>query len=308
MNRSVFLLVFSLFLTAVAQGVTDQTEGKKTPLLQKKTSASDGPNQGDIVTNRIGMKLAYIPAGDFMMGSHEGASNEKPVHKVTISQGFYMGVTEVTQTQYKAVMGSNPSHFKGDNNPVERVNRDEAMAFCRKLSQSDGKIYTLPTEARWEYACRAGSTTEYSFGSDESELHKFANYCDKSNTTGYAWQDKQHDDGYDKTAAVGSYRPNSLGLYDMHGNVWEWCTDWFDESYYSQSGAVDPENTQSTGFHLLRGGNWRNWASVCRSATRFRLKPGTRSNSAGFRVVIEVQQRKSNYRSVNAQYHNPGTP
>ena len=204
-----------------------------------------------------------------------------------------MGVTEVTQAQYKAVMGTNPSHSKGDNNPVERVNRDDAMGFCRKLSQGDGKIHTLPTEAQWEYACRGGTTTEYNFGSSESELYKFGNYCDKSNTTGYSWQDKRYDDGYDKTAAVGSYRPNNFGLYDMHGNVWEWCRDWFDESYYSKGGTVDPENTQSTGFHLLRGGNWRNWASVCRSATRFKLTPGYRSNSVGFRVVIDVESPHS---------------
>jgi len=255
----------------------------------QKISGTYEPKQGDIITNRIGMKLVYIPAGDFMVGSNDGASNEKPVHKVTISQGFYMGVTEVTQAQYKALMGTNPSHSQGDNNPVERVNRDDAMEFCSKLSQSDGEIYTLPTEAQWEYACRAGTTTEYSFGSSESELYKFGNYCDKSNTTGYTWQDEQYDDGYDKTAAVGSYRPNDFGLYDMHGNVWEWCRDWFDESYYSKGGQVDPQNTQNTGFHLLRGGNWRNPASVCRSATRFRLTPGYRSNSVGFRVVIEVE-------------------
>jgi formylglycine-generating enzyme required for sulfatase activity len=255
----------------------------------QKISGYEGPKQGDIITNSIGMKLVYIPAGDFMMGCNDGNSNEKPVHKVTISKDFYMGVTEVTQAQYKALMGTNPSYFKGDNNPVERVNRDDAMEFCRKLSQSDGKIYTLPTEAQWEYACRAGTTTKYSFGNSESELYKFGNYCDKSNTTGYSWQDKRHDDGYDKTAAVGSYRPNNFGLYDMHGNVWEWCRDWFDESYYSKAGKVDPENTQNTGFHLLRGGNWRNWASICRSATRFRLTPGYRSNSVGLRVVIEVE-------------------
>lgn len=293
MNRGMFLLVFSLFLTTAALGVNTQTEGKKAPLLQKKTNAYNGPKQGDIITNRIGMKLVYIPAGDFMMGSHDGASNEKPVRKVTISKGFYMGVTEVTQAQYKALMDANPSYFKDDNKPLERVNRDDAMGFCRKLSQRDGKIYTLPTEAQWEYACRGGTTTEYSFGSSESELYKFGNYCDKSNTTGYSWQDKRNDDGYDKTAAVGSYRPNSFGLYDMHGNVWEWCRDWFDERYYSKGGTVDPENTQSTGFHLLRGGNWRNWASVCRSATRFRLTPGYRSNSAGFRVVLEAESAHS---------------
>ncbi len=289
MSRSIFLLVSSLFLTMAALGVNAQTDGKKAPLLQKKTSAYHRPKQGDIITNCIDMKLVYIPAGEFMMGSNHGNSNETPVHKVTISKGFYMGVTEVTQAQYKALMDANPSYFKGDNNPVERVKRDDAMEFCSKLSQSDGRVYTLPTEAQWEYACRADTTTEYSFGSSESELYKFGNYCDKSNTTGYSWQDKRHDDGYDKTAPVGSYMPNNFGLYDMHGNVWEWCSDWFDERYYSKSGTVDPENTQSTGFHLLRGGNWRNWASVCRSATRFRLTPGYRSNSVGFRVVIEVE-------------------
>ena len=149
MSRSIFLLVSSLFLTMAALGVNAQTDGKKAPLLQKKTSAYHRPKQGDIITNCIDMKLVYIPAGEFMMGSNDGASNEQPVHKVTISKGFYMGVTEVTQAQYQALMDANPSFFKGAIYPVERVNRDDAMEFCRKLSQRDGKIYTLPTEAQW---------------------------------------------------------------------------------------------------------------------------------------------------------------
>ncbi len=160
------------------------------------------------------MKLRLIPAGEFTMGSPGTESDrraDETQHRVTLTKPFYLGVTEVTQEQYQKVMGSNPSGFKGPQNPVEQVSWNDAVAFCRKLSElpsekSGGYVYRLPTEAEWEYACRAGTTTTYSFGDSESELGAYAWYIDNSGRT---------------THPVGGKRPNACGLYGMHGNVFE---------------------------------------------------------------------------------------
>ncbi|MEI7836387.1 MAG: formylglycine-generating enzyme family protein, partial [Planctomycetota bacterium] len=153
------------------------------------------------------MELVLIPAGTFTMGSPDGENgrrpDEGPQREVTISKAFHMGVYEVTQEQYEAVMGKNPSEFKGAKNPVECVSWDDAVEFCKKLSAKTGKTVRLPTEAEWEYACRAGTKTGFSFGDDYADLHKYGNYCDESNTNGLEWQDKEHNDGHDKTAPVG---------------------------------------------------------------------------------------------------------
>ena len=228
------------------------------------------------ITNSVGMKLVWIPAGDFMMGSDSGESDEKPIHSVRISKGFYMGQTEVTQAQYTAVMGTNPSNFKGDNLPVETVSWNEVMEFCRKLSREEGKTYSLPTEAQWEYACRAGSATTFSFGNSESALGDYAWYSSNSGS---------------KTHQVGTKKPNSFGLYDMHGNVWEWCSDFYDSNYYNRSGNIDPENTNSASHRVLRGGSWHSGAYGCRSAHRYWSTPGNRSSSIGFRIVLSVSSQ-----------------
>ena len=239
--------------------------------LQRKISAYYGPSPGEVITNSIGMKLVWIPAGNFMMGSDSGESNEKPIHSVRISKGFYMGQTEVTQAQYTAVMGTNPSNFKGDNLPVETVSWNDATEFCRKLSQKEnGRTYMLPTEAQWEYACRAQSTTVFSFGNSESALGD------------YAWYSSN------KTHPVGQKRPNGFGLYDMHGNVWEWCSDFYDSNYYGRNDNVDPENTNSDSNRVLRGGCWYDDALRCRSAYRSWSIPGDRYSDGGFRVVFSA--------------------
>jgi formylglycine-generating enzyme required for sulfatase activity len=195
-----------------------------------------------------------------------------------------MGVYEVTQEQYKAIMDKNPSNFKGAKNPVEWVSWDDAVEFCKKLSAKTGKTVRLPTEAEWEYACRAGTKTRFSFGDADADLHKYGNYCDKSNTDGLEWQDKEHNDGHDKTAPVGSYKPNAWGLYDMHGNVWEWCDDWYADSYVN-AGTRDPQGSASGNLRVLRGGGWYFYPRDCRSAGRFRSDPGDRFVGIGFRVV-----------------------
>jgi len=242
--------------------------GKKAVKPQAKDS--------NIATNSIGMKLIYIPPGEFMMGSPDSEkdrhSDEGPQHRVRISKGFYMSVTEVTQAQCKAVMGSNPSSFQGDDLPVEQASWNDAIEFCNKLSQKEGKGYRLPTEAEWEYACRAGSTTRFYFGDGDSQLSH------------YAWYDVNSGS---KTHRVGKKKPNAFGLYDMHGNVLEWCSDWYDAGYYSQSPGDDPKGPSTGQYRVFRGGRWGSSANSCRVAARNFLTPVDCSFSLGFRLVLD---------------------
>jgi formylglycine-generating enzyme required for sulfatase activity len=243
------------------------------------TVPSSPPAQaGRTIDNSIGVKLALIPAGEFQMGSPDSDSkadsNEKPQHTVRITKPFYLGVTEVTQEQYERVMATNPSNFKGAQLPVEQVSWDEAVEFCRKLSslpseRSAGRVYRLPTEAEWEYACRAGSKTKWSFGDSESSLGDYAWYSSNSGS---------------KTQAVGQKKPNAWGLYDMHGNVWEWCSDW--AGNYASTTVSDPSGATAGSYRVLRGGSWLSDARGCRSAYRFRFTPVSRSDSLGFRLAF----------------------
>ncbi|HOD80927.1 MAG: Serine/threonine-protein kinase pkn1 [Planctomycetes bacterium ADurb.Bin126] len=247
----------------------------------------------------VTMKLVLIPPGKFLMGSpdsdKDACDDEKPQHEVTISKPFYMGVYEVTQAQYEAMMGKNPSEFKGRDRPVENLSWQDAVKFCKEMSAKTGKTVRLPTEAEWEYACRAGTTTRFSFGDDGADLHQFGNYCDRSCT--FPWRGKKdaaHSDGHDRTAPVGSFKPNPFGLYDMHGNVWEWCSDWYAESYAKlpagEAGGktVDPTGPTSGTKRVLRSGCWHMVGpSMCRSAVR-RTNPGYNCYQEGFRVVVDA--------------------
>ncbi len=243
------------------------------------------PTAGSVTRPRSGIELVYIPAGEFMMGAENGGADEKPVQRVTIRDGFWMGKYEVTQAQWTAVMGSNPSNFKGDNLPVESVSWDDAQQFIQKLNaQNDGFSYRLPTEAEWEYACRAGTTGDYA-----GQLDAMGWYYENAGDTRL----KDSEWSYDKLKAnnnrthpVGSKQPNGFGLYDMHGNVWEWCEDWYHDSYAGAS--VDGSAWLSGGeqkYRVVRGGSWFFLASNLRSADRYFVGPGVRLNFYGFRVV-----------------------
>ena len=218
----------------------------------------------------IGMEFKLIPAGTFTMGEGDQADR---AHDVTLTKPFKMGVHEITQAQYEQVMGVKPSEFKGANNPVENVSWDDAVEFCRRLSElpaekAAGNVYRLPTEAEWEYACRAGTTTKYSFGDDESDFGEYGWYRENSGRT---------------THPVGSKLPNAWGLYDMHGNVYEWCRDWHGE--YPSGSVTDPSGATSSSSRVVRGGSWYFTADYCRSAFRDWVLPSARGGNLGFRVV-----------------------
>lgn len=243
-----------------------------------------GPVQAQSFSENLNgatLEMVLIPAGTFTMGSPDSeasrSNDEGPQHRVTLPQ-FYMGKYEVTQAQYQAVMGTNPAIFKGDNRPVENVSWNDATEFCRKLSQMTGKEYRLPTEAEWEYACRAGTTTPFAFGSSlSSEQANFnGNYPYGGAAKGVYRQ---------QTTVVGSFQPNGFGLYDMHGNVWEWCVDYWHENY--NGAPVDGSGWWSGGNsnrRVMRGGSWNYYGYVCRSAYRTISAPDFGSNY-GLRVV-----------------------
>jgi formylglycine-generating enzyme required for sulfatase activity len=243
----------------------------------------------DLITNTIGMRLKLIPAGSFVMGSDKGDSDEKPPHRVEITRPFYLGIHQVTQSQYRAVTG-NPSHFKGsDDLPVEQVSWFDAIEFCNRLSEREklwpcykvagetvtrenGDGYFLPTEAQWEYACRAGpgGTGVYCFGDDATKLGQYAWYQDNSGG---------------KTHSVGQKFPNSWGLYDLHGNVWEWCWDGFEANYYRNSPSADPSGPSLAPDRVIRGGGWGLETRYVRSAVRCGYATVYRSSGLGFRAA-----------------------
>jgi formylglycine-generating enzyme required for sulfatase activity len=212
------------------------------------------------------------------MGSPDSDSDafdyEKPQHTVRITKPSYLGVTEVTQEQFERVMGTNPSNFKGAQLPVERVSWEDAVEFCRKLSElpaerGAGRVYRLPTEAEWEYACRAGSKTKWSFGDSEASLGDYAWYYKNWNRS---------------TQSVGTKKPNAWGLYDMHGNVWEWCSDWFGD--YASTTVSDPTGPAAGSARVYRGGGWSGPAWGCQSAIRGRARPLYRGSHLGFRLAL----------------------
>jgi formylglycine-generating enzyme required for sulfatase activity len=265
--------------------------------------------------SNVTMKLTLIPAGTFTMGAREaefaeingvrtmvrepeeGAwATEFPRREVTLSKPFYMGVYEVTQEQYLQIMkkitpfGHKPPPAEGKTLPVHPIGWVDAVEFCKKVSALTGRTVTLPTEAQWEYACRAGTTTRFWFGDDDDELYKYDNYARAS-------QSKEHHDPFDGLAPVGSFKPNPWGLYDMHGNVSEHCSDWMGDDMvsggkrkesYANAGSLDPTGpkTAPEWYHVWRGGSYASPQYACRSAG---TRPYHSGDGCGIRVVVALK-------------------
>jgi formylglycine-generating enzyme required for sulfatase activity len=296
-----------LLVTGIAVRTGDPSSSRPTPpsaeVVANKSTRKETVVREDEkeITNSIGMKLNLIPAGKFTMGSpreERDRSEEEHQHEVEITRPFYMGVYEVTQKQYRQVMGANPSSFSKDGSykdqvrgkdtdhfPVENVSWQDATDFCKKLSarpaeKKKGLKYRLPSEAEWEYACRGGTRSYQVFHFGNSLSSRQANFNGHSPYGRAArgpapW----------RTCKVGLYRPNGFGLYDMHGNVWEWCSDWYDKDYYAKSPPRDPQGPSTGSLRVIRGGAWHFDGRICRSANRSLIGPGARGCSLGFRVA-----------------------
>jgi uncharacterized protein (TIGR02996 family) len=253
------------------------------------------------LTNSVGMKLALIPPGRFLMGSDAGEKDrqdgESPRHEVEITSAFYLGVYQVTQEQYEKVMGINPSQFTSSGSrsdrvadldtrsfPVDSVSWEQAVAFCQKLStlgKEKGRVYRLPTEAEWEYACRAGTSAAYFFGDFfTSEQGNF------DGNFPYGPVDKGP--YLSRPVRVGSFAANAFGLYDMHGNIWEWCSDWYGAEYYAQSTSSDPKGPRRGTLRSQRGGSWYSYGWACRSACRSWCSPTDSADRHGLRVAMTL--------------------
>ena len=244
-------------------------EGDKETVLTIKTDSVDLSLK--IVSKGFaGIELVFVEGGTFEMGAtaeqgEDAQDDERPVRTIRLD-GFYIGKYEVTQAQWKAVMGTEPSWFKGDNLPVERVSWEDAQEFCQKLSEATGKKYVLPTEAQWEYAARGGN---------QSQHYKYAGSNDIDEVAWYYGNE---------THPVGTKKANELGVYDMSGNVWEWCSDWY--ASYDENDTENPQGPAKGSLRVLRGGGWGNLAVVCRVSFRHNDTPGYRRHNLGFRVAV----------------------
>jgi formylglycine-generating enzyme required for sulfatase activity len=271
---------------------------------REEAHAGDGPDKGTI-TNSIGMKLVRVPAGKFTMGSPKsevGRSDDETIHAVEITRPFTMGVYHVTQDEYAKVMGRNPSWFSPNGSsrgklteratgwyPVDNVSWNDARQFCDRLSELDRRDghtrrYRLPTEAEWEYACREAGQSKAAFHYGD----KLGS--DRANFDGNFPLAAEEGPNLARTCKVGSYPANKLGLHDMHGNIWQWCADWYRSDYYENSSAKDPSGPERGGSRVIRGGSWCVTAKECRSAYRGNESPGFRDGTIGFRVVCDSRE------------------
>jgi len=238
----------------------------------------------------VKLEMVLVPAGEFLMGSpdadKDARDEEKPQHRVRITRPFYLGKYPVTQEQWEVVMAANPSNFKGAKNPVESVGWDDCRQFIDKLNKIIDKLnkkphpgggkFQLPSEAQWEYACRAGTASRYGFGDDEDSVGDYAWYLANSG---------------DRPNPVGQKKPNAFGLFDMHGNVGEWCEDWYGERYYAESTRDDPTGPARGSTRVNRGGGWDRPARYCRSAFRSYYVPGFRLNFVGLRLALSASDK-----------------
>lgn len=331
LNHILRALVLSLMLWALGgcKGLVDQVTGATKTAPPKDSAALSLPGKGwtsetrrvKVVTtegeawkeityyrNPMGMEFVLVPAGRFRMGSaispEETAkqfggdansyADEHPAHEVRITKPFLMAACEVTNAQYRLFRADHSSgdfqgaSLDGDAQPVTCIANDDARKFCEWLSRREGLTYRLPTEAEWEYACRAGSQARYPWG-DKLDA-RFANVADV-NAKGIPWSDKNLDDGFAVTAPAGSFPANGFGLYDMIGNVWEGCEDWYNVNNYANSSADDPKGPSydPSMNRAMRGGSWMNDAAACRSACRLPVSQANRSMNNGFRLVVEIE-------------------
>jgi formylglycine-generating enzyme required for sulfatase activity len=246
------------------------------------------PEEPNYFTEDLGkdvtLHMVAIPGDIFQMGSKE-QPREQPVHPVTISS-FYMGRYPVTQAQYEVIMGNNPSHFKGANLPVENISWNNAVEFCERLTARVGYSYYLPSESQWEYACRAGTETLFSFGTTLTT--KLANYNGVTTSP-----QKAQGIFRNRTTLVGSFPQNAFGLYDMHGNVWEWCQDNWHENYEGAPSDGTAWLSKHNSNHLLRGGSWKTDDWRCRSTCCFHITANNRDNDYGFRIACSAPKAKA---------------
>jgi formylglycine-generating enzyme required for sulfatase activity len=273
----------------------------------------------------VQLELVLIPAGTFIMGDNTGQADQKPAHKVKVSRPFYLGKHEVTVEQFRrfivatgyATDAEKGNGFQGafgwdretmefkmneqyswqntgfeqlENHPVVNISWNDAIEFCNWLSSKEAATFRLPTEAEWEYACRAGTSTSYMHGDDAEGVVKVGNVADADFESQFPELEPAviASDGYAYTSPVGSFSPNAFGLYDMHGNVWEWCADWYDPEYYATSASGDPEGPVTGDERIYRGGGWFNCARGFRSSSRSAGLPDNRHLTLGFRVAAPV--------------------
>ena len=271
-NRTYELIVVTYPQYAITQNVTNQSLDSQQSTPQTHPTVSD--NTISIpVKDGISIDMVRVEAGTFTMGAtaemKDPYDDEKPIHRVTLTNDYYIGKYEVTQALWKAVMGNNPSYFKGDNLPVEQVSWNDCQEFISKLNRITGKTFRLPTEAEWEYAARGGNKS------------RGYQYSGSNNTLDVAWF---RDNSGSNTHAVGTKQPNELGIYDMSGNVEEWCQDWY--GAYSSSSQVNPTGANSGPYRVFRGGGWFYVAWSCRSSFRYIYEPDDRDTTLGLRLVL----------------------
>ncbi|MDD5092339.1 MAG: formylglycine-generating enzyme family protein [Candidatus Wallbacteria bacterium] len=225
----------------------------------------------------VSLELILVRPGEFLMGASGNIVQQSkfPPRKVRITKPYYLGKYEITQQQWSAIMGSNPSCFLSPVNPVERFNTVECYEFIARLNKNGYGRFRLPAEAEWEFACRAGTTSAFSWGDQTSEATLYCNFADSAagegsifKRFGFGWADMNARDGFETTSPVGSFKPNPAGFYDMHGNLWEICSDWYSETYLPDSPVIDPAGPETGEIHVLRGGSWGDEITNCISGSR----------------------------------------
>jgi formylglycine-generating enzyme required for sulfatase activity len=288
MKKTIITTLMVLLIAAACTAAKESGVQDSNAALQQKKAAADAglPLEKTIdLGNEVNIALMYIPAGQFEMGSPMDEikrDSDEAQHRIKLTKPFYIGKFEVTQLQYRIIMSENPSKFGGDKLPVDNVNWYEACRFLKKLSDKTSLKFRLPTEAEWEYACRAGTKTAFNTGTTIDS--DFANY---DATEPYA--DGIIGKELKRTAEVGSYQPNAFGLYDMHGNVWEWCSDIYDADYYKVTPLMDPKGPAEGKPKVIRGGAWNEKAYKCRSADRNHRWPKDNQPIIGFRIVMDTE-------------------